>query len=182
VQSEFQARVARVDLRGSEFDAITMIPDTLLGNLARMSFGGRRDTESKVGALVAVLAGIAVLFALLPTVNLVNLTLSRIYERTAEIGVRKAFGAPTRSLVFQFVLENVVLTVLGGVLALAASALVLRGINASGLIPYADLQLNGRILAQGLLLAVAFGILSGAWPAWRMARLHPVVALKGGAR
>jgi putative ABC transport system permease protein len=182
VQSEFQARVGRVDLRGSEYDTITMLPDTLLGNMARMSFGSRRDTESKVGMLLGVLALVAFLFALLPTVNLVNLTLSRIYERTAEIGVRKAFGAPTHSLVLQFVLENVVLTLLGGLLALAASVLVLRGINASGLIPYSDLRLNGRILAQGLLMAVAFGVLSGAWPAWRMARLHPVVALQGGPR
>jgi putative ABC transport system permease protein len=182
VQSEFQGRVGRVDLRGSGFDTVTMVPDTMLGNMARMMFGGRRDAESKVGALVAALGAVALLFALLPTVNLVNLTLSRIYERTAEIGVRKAFGAPTHALVLQFVLENVVLTLLGGALALAAAALVLRGINASGLIPYADLRLNGRILAQGVLMAVAFGVVSGAWPAWRMARLHPVVALKGGPR
>ena len=43
---------------------------------------------------------------LLPTVNLVNINLSRILERASEIGVRKAFGASSRTLVGQFVVEN----------------------------------------------------------------------------
>jgi len=51
-----------------------------------------------------------------------------------------------------------------------------------GLIEYADLQLNYRIFFWGALLAVAFGLLSGVYPAWRMSRLHPVQALKGTSR
>ena len=52
---------------------------------------------------------------LLPAINLVNLNVSRILERASEIGVRKAFGASSRTLVGQFVVENVVLTLVGGV-------------------------------------------------------------------
>ena len=52
--------------------------------------------------------------SLIPTVNLVNINISRIMERASEIGVRKAFGAPARTLVGQFLVENVLLTLVGG--------------------------------------------------------------------
>ena len=64
---------------------------------------------------------------LLPAVNLVNLNASRIMERASEIGVRKAFGASSRTLVGQFVVENVVLTLIG-----AALGFVGRGAAAAG--------------------------------------------------
>ena len=54
-----------------------------------------------------------------------------------------------------------------------------RQINQSDLIPYADMTLNLRIFMWGIALAVVFGLLSGVYPAWRMSRVHPVVALKG---
>ena len=62
----------------------------------------------------------ALLFITLPTMNLVSINLSRIMERASEIGVRKAFGASSRTLVGQFVMENVVLTVIGGAIGFAA--------------------------------------------------------------
>ena len=98
------------------------------------------------------------------------------------VGVRKAFGASSRVLVGQFIVENVVLTLVGGAVGFVGSFIVLRGITASGLIPYADLTLNIRIFLYGLLLAVFFGVFSGVYPAWRMSRLNPVQALKGAAR
>ncbi|HEX9187636.1 MAG TPA: FtsX-like permease family protein, partial [Vicinamibacteria bacterium] len=114
--------------------------------------------------------------------NLVNLSVSRALERAGEIGVRRAFGASRAALVGQFVLENVILTLIGGGLALVATEASLRALTASGLIPYADLHVNGRIFGWGLLFALVFGVLSGAWPAWRLSRLHPVDALRGGTR
>jgi len=107
-----------------------------------------------------------------------NINLSRILERASEIGVRKAFGASSRALVGQFLVENVVLTLVGGVIAWLVSAGALRSINLSGLVPYADFHMNLRILAAGVLLALVFGALSGIYPAWRMSRMHPVEALR----
>ena len=54
------------------------------------------------------------------------------------------------------------------------------GLNRSGLFTYAHFTLNARVFAYGMILAVAFGIISGVYPAWRMSRLNPVDALKGG--
>ncbi len=138
---------------------------------------GRR--ESRPELLWALLIAMAVLFMLLPSINLVNINLSRILDRASEIGVRKAFGASSRTLVGQFVVENVVLTLLGGAIGLVLAAAVLAGLNASGLIPYAELRLNFRVFFEGLALALFFGLFSGVYPAWKMSRLHPVQALRG---
>jgi putative ABC transport system permease protein len=119
---------------------------------------------------------------LLPAVNLVNLNTSRIMERRSEIGVRKAFGASSRTLVGQFLVENVILTMVGALVGFVLAAWLLHLLNASGWIPYATLSLNYRIFGWGVLLALVFGVLSGVLPAWRMSRLHPVDALKGASR
>jgi len=132
--------------------------------------------------LQIALAAASLLFMLLPAVNLINLNTSRILERAPEIGVRKAFGASSRTLVGQFIVENLVLTLVGAAIGAIAAAVLLAAINNSGVIPYAHLTLNYRILGWGVLLAVVFGLLSGVYPAWRMSRLHPVEALKGAAR
>lgn len=131
------------------------------------------------GFFTAILAVAALLFMALPAINLVNLNISRIMERASEIGVRKAFGASSRTLVVQFVVENLVLTLVGGAIGFLLAGLALRAINDSGLIPYASLALNARIFVWGLVMAIVFGLLSGVYPAWRMSRLHPVNALRG---
>jgi putative ABC transport system permease protein len=82
----------------------------------------------------------------------------------------------------QFLVENVVLTLIGGLLGFVLAALVLGGINDSGLFPYARFAVNGRVFLYGLLLTLFFGVLSGVYPAWKMSRLHPVDALKGALR
>jgi putative ABC transport system permease protein len=115
-------------------------------------------------------------------VNLVNLNTSRIMERASEIGVRKAFGASSRTLVGQFIVENLVLTLVGAAIGFVLAAWLLQVINTSGVIQYAELSLNYRIFGWGVLLAMAFGLLSGVYPAWRMSRMHPVQALKGAVR
>jgi putative ABC transport system permease protein len=151
--------------------------DTPFEFVARTIFGGMEESPS--GLLLSVLIGLAVLFMVLPTVNLVNINLSRILERASEIGVRKAFGASSRTLVGQFVVENVILTLVGGAIGFVLAAGVLAALDASGVIPYSDLHLNLRVFLYGLGLALFFGLFSGVYPAWKMSRLHPVQALRG---
>jgi putative ABC transport system permease protein len=101
-------------------------------------------------------------------------------ERASEIGVRKAFGASSRTLVGQFIVENVMLTLAGGLVGFVLSGFVLDAMNRSGGFPYAQLTLNVRIFVYGVALATVFGVISGVYPAWRMSRLHPAQALRGG--
>ena len=152
--------------------------DTLFEWVSRMIFG-EQMRASHPGRLFTTLIVLAVLFMILPTVNLVNVNLSRILDRASEIGVRKAFGASSRTLVGQFVVENLILTLVGGMIGFVLAAAVLAALNASGLIPYADLRLNLRVFFYGLAIALFFGLFSGVYPAWKMSRLHPVQALRG---
>ncbi len=107
---------------------------------------------------------LGLLFMLMPTVNLVNINVSRIMERASEIGVRKAFGAPARTLVGQFLVENILLTLIGGAIGFVLSIFVLRGIAQSGLFSYAHFTINLRVFAYGMVLAVMFGLISGRLP------------------
>ena len=168
---------------GDGFTTLEATPETLFDTFGRLFTGDGSGSGTGYGRrLLIVLWVAASLFMLLPAVNLINLNTSRIMERASEIGVRKAFGASSRTLVGQFVVENLVLTLVGAAIGFLGAALLLQVINASGMIQYAQLQLNYRIFGWGVLLAVAFGLLSGVYPAWRMSRLHPVLALKGASR
>ena len=147
-----------------------------------MLFGARgAGTNYGRRLLIGLIIG-AVLFMALPAVNLVNLNISRIMERAPEIGVRKAFGASSWTLVGQFLVENLILTLVGSAIGTLLAAVGLWMINNSGVIPYSQLAVNLRVLAWGIAFTVVFGLVSGVYPAWRMSRLHPADALKGAAR
>ncbi len=188
IHDEFNARLSRIGR--SEFPdpnlyhTIVAPFETASQAFARDAgpFADQKSPDSQVWRVMLGLGTVALLFVLLPTVNLVNINVSRIMERASEIGIRKAFGASSRTLVGQFVVENVILTVAGGLAGLALSTVVLRAINQSGVIPYAQLGINGRVFIYGLLIAAVFGVVSGVYPAWRMSRLHPADALRGGER
>jgi putative ABC transport system permease protein len=183
IAEEYRSALAHIESPDPKrFTQVVGGIDTTFGLLSRMLFNHRTFEESRPGQLLGWLLGLAFVFMLLPTVNLVNVSVSRILERASEIGVRKAFGASSWTLVGQFLIENVVLTLLGGLLGFVLAALVLGGINDSGLFPYARFALNGRVFLYGLLLTLFFGVLSGVYPAWKMSRLHPVEALKGVLR
>lgn len=125
-----------------------------------------------------ILVGFISLFIILPTLNLVNLNVSRILERSSEIGVRKAFGAHKSNIVFQFVFENVVLTILGGILGFIVAMVLIYLINDAGVLANIKLKMNVQFFAYGFLIILLFGIVSGFLPAYRMSRVHIVNALK----
>ena len=182
IRAEFAARLPHVVMTDTDhYKTMSGSPRTRLEDVAAETIGTESDMP-RTGLFIGVLVLLSVLFMLLPAINLVNLNISRIFERVSEIGVRKAFGASTGHLVGQFMVENIVLSVLGGAIGLVLSLWALQLINGSGLIPNANFHMNVRIVFYGFGLALVFGVLSGAYPAWRMARLDPVEALRGGHR
>lgn len=154
--------------------------DTPFEATAHRMFGGSKLRDRAPLILGSILAGAALLFMTLPALNLVTLNLSRILERASEIGVRKAFGAPRRSLVMQFVFENVVITIVGGVLGFILAAFAIYTLNRMSFLADVQFDLNPRVFAYGMLMAAFFGVVSGLYPAWRMSRMNPVSALRGG--
>jgi putative ABC transport system permease protein len=186
LKREFDARVKAIPIEDPKsFNETDSALDTPFESVAREIVGGPGITRFRDHAplvLRLIITILALLFMTLPSLNLVTLSLSRILERAPEIGVRKAFGAGRAALIGQLVLENVVLTLIGGACAFVLSVLALEWINRSGVIDNAQYALNWRVFLWGIFIASAFGILSGFYPAWKMSRLHPVTALRGGAQ
>jgi len=179
VKDEYQQVIARVPLPDPKvFSKVNSYAQTLLASLTAR-FSNDAGAEGGVGRFAGVLLALALLFMLLPALNLVNINVSRTLERSAEIGVRKAFGATAGKLVGQFLLENIFLTLLGGTLGLGLAAAVLVLINESHFLPYSTYALNSRVFAVALGVVVLFGVLSGAYPAYKMSKLQAVKALKG---
>jgi putative ABC transport system permease protein len=159
--------------------------DTAFQKQARDLFGGELvglDNGDYSAQLWLALILVGACFLLLPTVNLVNINISRILERASEIGVRKSFGATSRTLVGQFLVENLVLTLVGAGLGVLLALATLGVLSNSAVLPGTELHFNPRVAAFTAALALVFGIVSGVYPAWRMSRLHPVQALRGGER
>ena len=185
LQREFDARVARMPIEDPKtFKEIDTGLDTPFEALARDMTNGPlfRTRSNRVLFMRGLLVFSALLFMMLPALNLITLNLSRILERAPEIGVRKAFGASRRALVSQFVFENVVLTLIGGVIAFIVATTLIVVLNVSNVIAAEQFDINLRVFAWGIVIATFFGVLSGVYPAWRMSRLHPVNALRGGAQ
>jgi putative ABC transport system permease protein len=162
----------------SVFNTARFWGDSKLQLFARTLLSDQTE-DGGAGKLLGGIVVLMLLFMLLPALNLINLNVGRIMERSSEIGVRKAFGATSRQLVAQLVLENVLLCLIGGAIGLVCSAGVLWWLEGSGLIPYLHVDLNLPVFGYGLLITLVFGVLSGLIPAWKMARLAPVHALKG---
>jgi putative ABC transport system permease protein len=170
-----------VDKDPHTYAVTTFWADSKLDLFARELLGNKEQVDSGGSTLLLEIAAAMLLFMLLPALNLVNLNTGRILERSSEIGVRKAFGATSRQLACQLVVENVLLSLAGGLIGLACTRLVLWWLESAQLIPYLKVGLNPTVFACGMLLAFVFGLLSGLIPAWKMSRLDPVHALKGAA-
>jgi putative ABC transport system permease protein len=176
------ARAARTAQPGRpEMKTVRFWADSKLDLFARVLTHNEANEDSGAGLLLTIIAAAMLLFMLLPALNLVNLNTGRIMERSSEIGVRKAFGATSSQLVWQFLVENTLLCLAGGLIGLACAAGVLHWLEGSGLIPYLKVSIDLAVFGYGMMISLVFGVLSGVIPAWKMSRLDPVHALKGVA-
>ena len=130
------------------------------------------ETSKVFGTL---LAGIAAVSLLVGGIGIMNIMLVSVTERTREIGVRKALGATGPNILLQFLIEAVVLCLLGGLIGVVlggGGALVLGNL----------FNWNTELSMQSVIMAFAFsatvGVLFGVWPARRAASLDPIVALR----
>ena len=108
-------------------------------------------------------------------VGVIAIMMIAVTERTREIGIRKALGATQREILWQFLFESVTVTFIGGSIGMIIGGSVAFLISA--LTPLqARVPFGGILAALGM--ATVAGVLFGLWPAWRAARMDPVVALR----
>lgn len=128
-----------------------------------------------------------ILFILLlvPALNLSGITLSRMRRRMAELGVRRAFGATQGTILWQVLSENMVLTLLGGLLGLAMSygaMLLLRDwllVTSLGKTGLSTGMFNGAVFIAAFLFCLVLNLFSAGLPAWRMSRLNITDSING---
>jgi len=122
-----------------------------------------------------VLGSIAGISLLVGGIGIMNIMLASVTERTREIGIRRAIGAKRRQIIYQFLIETVVLSMIGGLIGLGIGVLIPFLItHFSGMATV--LTLNGILLP--LFISMAIGILFGLYPAMNAARVDPIVALR----
>jgi putative ABC transport system permease protein len=128
--------------------------------------------------LTLFLGGVAGISLLVGGIGIMNIMLVSVTERTREIGIRKAIGATRRNVLSQFLTEATILSILGGLIGVAAGAGIARLISGLAI---GTMTLEPVIALDSILLATLFslgiGLFFGIYPAFRAASLNPIDAL-----
>jgi putative ABC transport system permease protein len=137
------------------------------------------DFLNTLGETTAVftylLGGIAAVSLLVGGIGIMNIMLVSVTERTREIGIRKALGATKGAILLQFLIEAVVLCLMGGLVG----ALVGSG-GAAAMSAFArwNTQISPSSIVMAFVFSAVVGVLFGVWPARRAAALDPIIALR----
>ncbi len=132
------------------------------------------DVLDMLTAFIALVAAIALLVG---GIGVMNIMLVSVTERTREIGIRKALGARTGSIMLQFLSESAIITYIGGIIGIILGVLGARAVCSLPMLGF-----EPRISVATIVLATLFsscvGIIFGVYPAKKAAKLSPIEALR----
>ncbi len=149
------------------------------GNEYKYWISSQEDQQQFFGTITsvftAILAGIGSISLVVGGIGVMNIMLVSVTERTREIGIRKALGGRRTDILSQFLVEAVVLCLMGGIIGIILGALGAKLISAFA--PW-----KGVVSTNSIFLAFAFstgiGLIFGVYPAYKAAKLDPIEALR----
>ncbi len=131
--------------------------------------------SSVTTTMTTFLGAIAAISLLVGGIGIMNITLVSVSERTREIGLRKAVGARKNHILFQFLVETMTLSIIGGVTGIGVGMAIAWGVTALNLI---TAVVSVSSIALSFTFSVLIGLFFGIYPAYRAANLHPMEALR----
>jgi len=134
------------------------------------------DSIDQINTMLSLLlTGIASISLIVGGIGIMNMMLVSVTERTTEIGLRKALGAKPRTIRLQFLLESILLSLMGGLIGILVGAMLAFGVSLMISTPF-TLSVSTILLAAGFSIGV--GVLFGYMPARKASRLNPIEALR----
>jgi putative ABC transport system permease protein len=132
--------------------------------------------QSITGVLWIVMVGIAAISLLVGGIGIMNIMLVSVAERTREIGIRKAVGARDRDILIQFLMESVMLALLGGLIGILLGIGIARLVSV--LVDFLDAASPWWTVVLGFGFSAAVGIFFGIYPAQKASKLNPIQAIR----
>ncbi|MFV8827703.1 ABC transporter permease [Alkalihalobacterium sp. APHAB7] len=125
--------------------------------------------------MTMIIGGIAGISLLVGGIGVMNIMLVSVTERTREIGIRKALGATRRQILFQFIIESIILTLIGGIIGILLGAGIATIIS---LIAGWPSLVSWPVILGGVLFSMLIGVLFGMLPANKASKLNPIDSLR----
>ncbi len=152
------------ELLGSEEDTFSVVNTD--------EFNSQMDQFT--GAIAAVVLPITMIILVVGGIVVMNIMLVSVTERTFEVGLRKALGATRKQILLQFLIESALLCMVGGILGLILAVGVTELIT---VLLEITMTIEIFYIVVSIAVSSGIGILAGLYPAWKAARLDPIVAL-----
>ncbi|HDQ00663.1 MAG TPA: FtsX-like permease family protein [bacterium] len=125
-------------------------------------------------ALYAVAFGVGSIALIVGGIGIMNILLVSITERTREIGIRKAIGAKKRNILWQFLIESLVVSALGGFIGIGLGLLIAKLVSQ---VSFLSASVSPLVIVVGLLFITLVGLFFGIYPAYKAAKMNPINAL-----